>query len=384
MTGLPVNPQRTYALVVGIEKYEAGPEWDLNGPAHDAIRFANWLSKRGLPPESILLLLSPLDENKHLMTQSAGIVQIANRESVWKAITNVLSRKRGDLLFIFWGGHGIATVGGSRRLFYADATYQDMLNLDVNELLPLLRSDKLPGFSRQICIIDACANYVARSTVSLPHESFSIGQPRANCEQFALFATRLGELAKNRSATKRTGRFSEALLKELAEEPEKLCLPDMEALTMKLVERFTQLRKEGQVHQTPSYFWSRDWNDNERSFGHFEVHLLEDKEQRIVRGSRIPSYSFQEKCALRDAMLACEAFKDRESRLSALKELRFEIFNNIKDHPSSTFHVMNIINVCLHYQGGLAELVEIIRGFEGDSSPMIRLDAIMYRLTSDA
>lgn len=37
------TPENTYALVVGIEKYDAGPDWDLDGPTRDASRFCAWL-----------------------------------------------------------------------------------------------------------------------------------------------------------------------------------------------------------------------------------------------------------------------------------------------------------------------------------------------------
>ena len=41
-----VTPIRTYALVVGIEKYALGSGLaiDLDGPAHNALTFAGWLA----------------------------------------------------------------------------------------------------------------------------------------------------------------------------------------------------------------------------------------------------------------------------------------------------------------------------------------------------
>ena len=53
----------TIAIVVGIEDYEVGKEWRLDGPALDACRFARWLTSRGVPADRITLLISPLPEN---------------------------------------------------------------------------------------------------------------------------------------------------------------------------------------------------------------------------------------------------------------------------------------------------------------------------------
>ncbi len=153
-----VDPKRTYALVVGVEKYEAGSIWDLDGPANDARKFVVWLRSRHVPEENILLFLSPLDKNKAV---AGAEVQVATREKVYGAITGILPRKHeGALLYVFWGGHGIITPDNRRLLFYADATQANHLNLDVNSLLASLRSDYFPCFAQQICIIDACANYV--------------------------------------------------------------------------------------------------------------------------------------------------------------------------------------------------------------------------------
>src|SRR5687768_16860099 len=53
------SPARTYALVVGIAEYDAGAGWELYAPVADAARAVLWLLRRGVPPEQILLFLSP-------------------------------------------------------------------------------------------------------------------------------------------------------------------------------------------------------------------------------------------------------------------------------------------------------------------------------------
>ena len=48
------EPKKTFAIVVGVEKYDAGEKWNLRGPAADAIRFVHWLQD-SVPLDNIKL-----------------------------------------------------------------------------------------------------------------------------------------------------------------------------------------------------------------------------------------------------------------------------------------------------------------------------------------
>jgi hypothetical protein len=262
-----VSLERTFAIVVGIEKYDAGSKWNLNGPVNDARKFANWLFNKGVPPSNIFLFLSPLDDNSDIALPPGVQVEAANRQSISHMITHELPQKQGDLLYVFWGGHGTITLQGERRLFYADATQKNKLNFDLKSLLICLCSDYLSSFLRQIYIIDACANYIADPRLPIiAGETFSGGLSRKKCEQFVLLAARTGEVAKNID-TRRTGLFSEVVMEELAEEANSSWPPDMKNLANKLEDRFKRLRQQGLTQQTPTYFWYRDWNEHENSLG---------------------------------------------------------------------------------------------------------------------
>ena len=56
MIELSALPERTYGLVIGIESYQEN-SWNVEGgdPAHDALKFAQWLSDCGVPKENIRL-----------------------------------------------------------------------------------------------------------------------------------------------------------------------------------------------------------------------------------------------------------------------------------------------------------------------------------------
>jgi formylglycine-generating enzyme required for sulfatase activity len=251
-------PERTYGLVIGIEKYLES-SWNVKGggPAHDALKFAQWLCKCGVPKENIQLCLSFLEENSNLIEQSELAIQEATEQNIASLITNFLSEKKGDLLYIFWAGHGLITSERDRRLLCADATKRNWQNLDLNSLLVFLSSEAFQ-IQNHICIVDACANYILESKerpTNLGGKIFSSGQPRKGSQQFVLLATREGEQAKI-SAEGKTGYFSQAVREALEEEANDSWPPNMKTITEKVKHRFVGLDKK----QLPTYFYCRSWD----------------------------------------------------------------------------------------------------------------------------
>jgi len=291
------DPRRTYALVVGIEKYALGPEADLNGPAHDARRFADWLSARGVPQENLVLLLSPLDEGRTLLDQWPGPYKWpATRESVDYTIHQMVDHWMGDLLYIFWGGHGVMTADRRRRLFYADTTPIDWHHLVLDSLLIHLSSHYLSGLQQQICLVDACANYQRRFSQEQLGEgdTFLPGEPLADPEQFVLLSTREGEVAKNRSQ-EQTGYFTQIVLEELAREPETLWPPDMEGIAERVKKRFETLRREKVIKQTPVSIQYQTWDRTKRS----SIQIRQQTTEALHRGVFIAASTLDQAFVLR-------------------------------------------------------------------------------------
>ena len=76
---------QVYALVVGIETYQLGADYDLDGPARDGLRFIDWLQSYDVPSENIRFFVSPLIQNAEAMLQaeSYGVkVLPATREAI--------------------------------------------------------------------------------------------------------------------------------------------------------------------------------------------------------------------------------------------------------------------------------------------------------------
>jgi hypothetical protein len=77
---------------------------------------------------------------------------------------------------------------------------------------------------------------------------------------------------------------------------------------------------------------------------------------------------------LLDAVLAVPAMADDRSRDMVVQLLRPDIATTVQRHPVARFDVWAILRSCLNYSRGLAELAEVIRVFEGNSTPMQQLD----------
>ena len=261
MMQIIAKPERTYALVVGIEKY-SDTYWNVpngGGPANDALKFAEWLCSRNVPKDNIRLCLSPLEENNHLVQQSDLKVQEATEHNLSEIIENDLSQKTGDLLFIFWAGHGLLTLERERRLLCADMTSQNWRNLNLDSLFLLLQSDRFK-IRNHICIVDTCANCPEKELPKkLNGKGFSSGCPREDSRKFVFFATREGEKAKVNHQEK-TGYFSQSVIDALKKESLEYWPPNMEIIAKKVKQQVTSLGKQQQP-TIYTYNWEGDRDD---------------------------------------------------------------------------------------------------------------------------
>jgi hypothetical protein len=256
-----MDPKSTIAIVVGIEKYAAGDDWDLPGPANDAFLFTEWLIKSGLvPSENIFSFISPLGK----MSFRDGVYQeLATRNNVDEFIRTTLPKRKEESLIFYWGGHG-AISEKRRRLFYADATTVDKKNLDLDNLSEALKTRYFPNLTLQILLVDACATFVDRMgwQNKVPTDHFPEDSDGADLgrEQYTLLATGPGEDADNIDGEK-TGLFSRELMKILAVNSS--LPPDWEKVRDDLRTRFKELHRDGQTNQRPASCWFKDKRDKD-------------------------------------------------------------------------------------------------------------------------
>ncbi|MFI8321216.1 caspase family protein [Streptomyces sp. NPDC085529] len=363
MTG--ARPERTYAVVVGAERYAAGPSWDLPGPAADARRFTSWLRGRGVPASHIALLLAPLP--------GAGGPEVdvpegsAGREAVQEVLTRRLPVLEGDLLWVFWGGHGVTDPQGHRRLFYADAGPDDRRNLDLDAWLTAFSTDLVPGFRRQIWLVDSCQTFVEDLMLarSLPQELPPGGDRLPGREQFVLLASGRGQRAAN-DPVRQTGAFSRAVLAALAAaDGTGAWPPDMAALAD------TVLREFSGGGQRPTSLWHRSWAGDE--------HRFDDAPAPAAPAVPAPRRSVEE--PVPDAALAAliglladwPGVTDQNQRQLVLGMLPADLAGSIPRHGAARPDIISIVRTCRRHPGGLRALVDALALLEPGSREQLLL-----------
>lgn len=76
--------------------------------------------------------------------------------------------------------------------------------------------------------------------------------------------------------------------------------------------------------------------------------------------------------ALVDALLTMSSLSDEPSRRLVLSRLRREISQAVPHHQGARLHVIALVRTCLDYDGGLDDLLRVLREAEGNSIPMRR------------
>ncbi|MFF0200027.1 caspase family protein [Streptomyces sp. NPDC005017] len=243
-----VDPGRVHALIVGVERYDAGPDWDLPGPARDAVRFHRLLRAAGVPEHQLRLHLAP----SAAYVPDVGYAP-ADHATLRRVLVRELSLAQGDILWVWWGGHGVLGRSGGLRLFCADATTADKLGIDLDSALERYAGDAVPGLARQMWVVDACETFEEDLAFreQLPPEALPVGRRNLVHRQTLLSAAGRGRAAVN-DPERGTGLFSDVLLELLADRAALLPEPpDPEELFPAVRARIATLREAGLTLQYP-------------------------------------------------------------------------------------------------------------------------------------
>ncbi|MFJ9763012.1 hypothetical protein ACIRUY_04275 [Streptomyces erythrochromogenes] len=265
-----LGPQRTFALVAGVESYDISHHWNLRGPARDALRFAHWLTGPGqVPPGNLRLLLSPLDDPGALdwpdspaMAALRAAYRPATEENVKAALLDELPQCDGDLLWIFWAGHGYLGPRQELMLPCSDARPSQIRHLNLDSALRWWRTDlvKHRSFPLQAALVDSCRVDAPRDARwNFGSTDYGGGNSVPGRRQFRLYASREGEAAQN-DAERGAGRFTEALLAELGTRSVRESVSGLPAAARSIHRTFQDLRERGGGWQLPQFLVDRDWD----------------------------------------------------------------------------------------------------------------------------
>ncbi|MEU9733020.1 hypothetical protein [Streptomyces sp. NPDC048002] len=250
----PITPERTFALVVGVESYAIGSPMDLSGPARDAVRFADWLTgTAGVPKSNVRLLVSPLARNRVEVD-----AEPASQRNVEDALFTDLPRCDGDLLWIYWAGHGFLDRRHDLLLPYADAGAGLVAHLNLTSALRLWKSDEIGGgrFRRVVTVVDTCRIDVQRLKRRFPQVNYPAGAPTRRL-QFTLHAARPGEAAKN---TTEKGQFTDTLLKRLEGRTLEQATLGLHEIALNVQTDFTVMKRNGTAWQQPQFEIATGWD----------------------------------------------------------------------------------------------------------------------------
>lgn len=368
----------THAFVVGIEQYDAGPNWNLNGPAGDAVRFLDYLRKRGVPKQNLNAYLAPLPANAELEQRARSLAATVGQPSqavIDNLVEKMLPPLKASLLLFFWAGHGLITLDDQRRLYTADATPETKRNLDLNEFMAVLRSDRYPHLLHQAIIVDACANYIPNPAANLAHHTYAAGAGMPDKEQFAIYAASPGEYAKNLTA-ERSGLLSRELMAILEQDSAHASWPpDFTAVAEGLASRFIELREQGKSRQTPATFWFRSPTRSGHFLAKFDVKTGSGPAARPQRALGTAEYK-----ALLEGFLKLHSLNgSAAARDYIVRRLRPDIATTINRGTNARSDVIAIIDRCRSYNA-LDELLDCVNLFEADSAAMKALLILVHQL----
>ncbi|MCJ1680094.1 caspase family protein [Streptomyces sp. APSN-46.1] len=346
-------PERSFALIVGIERYAAGAAWDLPGPANDALRFRAWLLRNGMPEGNILLCLDPLAD--------PGVPYgPADHATLRGLLLSRLHSLDGEMLWVWWGGHGVLDQAERLRLFCADATTADKRNLDLESMRRTLASDALPGFARQIWIVDACQTFEEEHGFhhTLPTEGLPAGQRVQSHHQTLLLAATRGQRAAN-DPGRGTGLFSDSVLDVLEGEPPGPW-PDPVVLFQDVRERVERLRAHRRTDQVPAL----SLHSPERT-----EHIPPPAAPRPPRTSRPPVDQ------LLAALLSYPMMTDPEERQTLVSELGTRSVERMRRHAKPRIDLIGIIRALSEQPGELWMLYDAVTLLDDDEVRAVALEA---------
>ena len=195
-----IDPLQTHVFAVGIGSYQLGDQWRLPNAAEHALAFVAWARASQVPRDHIHLFLSAPDRERLAakIAEADVSAQAADYTTITSFVTHVLAVAGGELLYMFWTGHGSVSEEGARVLFFEDLTLKNTQHFDVNDFLLGLRTTSFERFGTQIAFIDACANRFEELGFDLSLGRASAGKGRYShpgVSQSFFFAADLGEQA---------------------------------------------------------------------------------------------------------------------------------------------------------------------------------------------
>jgi hypothetical protein len=340
------KPEHTHALIVGIERYAAGSQWDLNGPLNDALGIRKWLLGSGVPAGQIHLHVSALEANQSLLNDLRAGHQEATDQALRKTIAKLktIPTSQSELLFLYWAGHGLISAE-QQCLLHANATDADIACYMVDNLRNSFANHGCPGFAQQIFLFDTCRSFHRQPQAPPPGLELPSGAPITK-SQFLFFASQEGQAASN-LGQEQCGLFTKVLLEQLpsSQDTRNVWPPDMESIAKSVQQVFDENQQ-----QYPVYKYYRGWQGNETIDS-----LPEDVASEAVDSTEFLESFDQLVTLLAQHLGLPNQRNDVLQRLKMSGLIGQEIYQTVERRDNSRDDYWQILQACFEYydQGSL-------------------------------
>ncbi|MEU8870583.1 caspase family protein [Streptomyces javensis] len=266
MTAVEHDWRRTHAVIVAVERYRGSDAMNLDGPVHDALGMRTWLTGRGVPPENIQLLASPMEHNRAALEAAHPGYRPAERADVREVFREGLREIDADWLWIYWAGHGVQARDGRWSLLFPETHDTDLQGLDADSLITLARTEHLPwdAVDRVTVVIDACRRALPPHLHELaddPQPLTKDPQTRSERPVFWMRACQAGAVAMEQEGA---GRFTSVLLRQLEAAGGAGAALDLDQVGRAVQDEFARMRETGSSRQHPTMHVI-NWEQQERT-----------------------------------------------------------------------------------------------------------------------
>lgn len=217
---MKADPDKTVAVVVGIDDYEFGEQSELSGPVADGMRFIRWLRDRGVPGHNITFLASPTAADRPRVDEFAAAEAIrmlgARQETIRPVFLNLLAtgpnQSTSELLIVFWGGHGVTDQRDDFYLLFSNTLAHDQRALNFDNLARTMATAR--NHPKQLFFVDACRVAASLFDFDSLKDDFPSNNGWSIESQYIMYAAAKYQRAKE-IQTQRSGAYSQAMLASL-------------------------------------------------------------------------------------------------------------------------------------------------------------------------
>ena len=195
---------KSWALVVGIDRYNEGIVPPLDGAAADAVAAVQWLRGLGVPEAQILLHAAPSPATAPAI--AALNLPHTTADATFDAIDAslvTLSGASGERLYVFLAGHAVYEPSEGRLFLCQDFANRGTLTSKTLGIDALSRYLLSYPFREQFLFMDGCQNFsyspAVRRRFRTALDGTTVTPDEANNGLLTVFGASMGELAQERN-----------------------------------------------------------------------------------------------------------------------------------------------------------------------------------------